>query len=153
MRCRPVDADLQQHYANLINFMLEGRVVPFLGAGANLCGRPHEATWRERDRAFLPSGGELSSYLSKEFHTPADADLARVSQYVSLTTGTGALFGALHDLFDHDYEPTSLHRLFAELPSMVREKKGTSRYQLIVTTNYDDLLERAFKRPASRSTW
>jgi hypothetical protein len=144
MRCRPVDADLQQHYANLINFMLEGRVVPFLGAGANLCGRPHEAVWHEHEKRFLPSGGELSTYLSNEFHTPADADLARVSQYVSLTTGTGALFGALHDLFDHDYEPTALHRLFAELPSVMREKNIPQRFQLIVSTNYDDLLERAF---------
>ena len=125
--------------------MLEGRVVPFLGAGANLCGRPHEAVWHEHEKRFLPSGGELSAYLSNEFHTPADADLARVSQYVSLTTGTGALFGALHDLFDHDYEPTALHRLFAELPSVMREKSLPPRYQLIVTTNYDDLLERAFK--------
>ena len=70
MRCRPVDADLQQHYANLINFMLDGRVVPFLGAGANLCGRPHEAVWHEHEKRFLPSGGELSAYLSNEFHTP-----------------------------------------------------------------------------------
>ena len=146
MRCRPVDADLQQHYANLINFMLEGRVVPFLGAGANLCGRPHEAVWDEHEKRFLPSGGELSTYLSKEFHTPADADLARVSQYVSLTTGTGALFGALHDLFDHDYEPTALHRLFAELPSVMRDRNMPARFQLIVSTNYDDLLERAFKK-------
>ena len=40
----------------------------------------------------------------------------------SLTTGTGALFGALHDLFDHDYAPTALHRLLAELPSVLRAK-------------------------------
>jgi hypothetical protein len=146
MRCQPVDADLRQHYGNLINFMLDGRVVPFLGAGANLCGRPREAAWQEHQREFLPSGFELSTFLSREFGTPADPDLARVSQYVSLMTGTGGLFGALHELFDRDYEPTALHRLFAELPSLLRDKHLPPRYQLIVSTNYDDLLERAFQR-------
>ena len=145
MRCTPIATTLQQHYTHLITFLLDGRVVPFLGAGANLCGRPANATWPDRDRQFLPSGGELSAYLAKEFNTPADPDLARVSQFVSLTTGTGGLFGSLHDVFDHDYPPTALHRLLAELPSLLRAKGHQPRYQLIVTTNYDDVLERAFQ--------
>ena len=66
MRCQPIDAMLQQHYGNLITFLLEGRVVPFLGAGANLCGRPqNQALARDQKRAFLPSGGELSAYLAR----------------------------------------------------------------------------------------
>jgi hypothetical protein len=144
MRCQPIDAKVQQHYDNLITFMLDGRVVPFLGAGANLCGRPSNVAWPDRDRHFLPSGSELSAYLAREFKTPADPDLARVSQYVSLTTGTGGLFGSLHDVFDHDYPATSLHRLLAEFPGVLRAKGHPARFQLIVTTNYDDVLERAF---------
>jgi hypothetical protein len=144
MRCQPLDATLQQHYTHLVTFLLDGRVVPFLGAGANLCGRPSGVMWPDRNRHYLPSGAELSAYLSKEFNTPSDPDLARVSQFVSLTTGTGGLFGSLHDVFDHDYPPTALHRLLAEFPSLLRAKGHPSRHQLIVTTNYDDVLERAF---------
>jgi SIR2-like protein len=145
MRCQPLDATFQQHYGNLITFLLDGRVVPFLGAGANLCGRPPNLTWPDRNRQFLPSGSELSAYLANEFKCPPDPDLARVSQYVSLTTGSGGLFGSLHDVFDHDYPPTTLHRLLAEFPAMLRAKGHPSRYQLIVSTNYDDVLERAFR--------
>jgi hypothetical protein len=144
MRCQPLDATLQQHYTHLVTFLLDGRVVPFLGAGANLCGRPSGVMWPDRNRHYLPSGAELSAYLSKEFNTPSDPDLARVSQFVSLTTGTGGLFGSLHDVFDHDYPPTALHRLLAGFPSLLRAKGHPSRHQLIVTTNYDDVLERAF---------
>ena len=44
-------------------------------------------------------------------------------------------------MFDSNYPPTSLHRLFARLPALLREQ---GRPQLLLlTTNYDDLLERA----------
>jgi hypothetical protein len=145
MRCQPIDATLQQHYGNLITFLLDGRVVPFLGAGANLCGRPANLAWADHKRAFLPSGNELSAHLAAEFSCPGEPDLARVSQFVALTTGTGGLFGSLHDVFDHDYPTTALHRLLAEFPSLVRSKGHPPRYQLIVSTNYDDVLERAFR--------
>jgi hypothetical protein len=145
MRCQPIDATLQQHYGNLITFLLDGRVVPFLGAGANLCGRPPNVAWPDHHRSYLPSGSELSAHLAKEFNFPGDPDLARVSQFVALTTGTGGLFGSLHDVFDHDYPPTSLHQLLAEFPSLLRAKGYPPRFQLIVSTNYDDVLERAFR--------
>jgi SIR2-like domain len=145
MRCQPIDAKHQQHYGNLINFLLDGRVVPFLGAGANLCGRPPDVAWPDAGRSYLPSGSELSAHLAKEFNVSGDADLARVSQFVALTTGTGGLFGSLHDVFDHDYPPTALHQLLAELPALMRAKGHAPRFQLIVSTNYDDVLERAFQ--------
>ena len=146
MRCQPIDATLQQHYGNLITFLLDGRVVPFLGAGANLCGRPPDVAWPDRRRQFLPSGSELSAYLAKEFKFSREADLARVSQYVVADDRHAAGSSAsLHDVFDHDYPPTALHRLLAELPAMLRAKGHPPRHQLIVTTNYDDVLERAFQ--------
>ena len=46
MKCTALDDDLVRHYKNVVNFMLDGRMVPFLGAGANLCGRPHGAVWQ-----------------------------------------------------------------------------------------------------------
>ena len=71
-------------------------------------------------------------------------DLVRVSQYASVVTGLGPLYDELHEVFDADYPPGPVHRLLAAMPAVLREH-GTPTYQLIVTTNYDDALERAFR--------
>ena len=73
-------------------------------------------------------------------------NLLRVSQYVDVMLGDGPLYQELHDVFDADYPPTPVHQLLASLPAMIRaSSSGKPRYfPLIVTTNYDDALERAF---------
>ncbi len=139
--------DLNQHYRAAINAMLEGRLVPFLGAGVNLCGRPARSAYVASQRTFLPSGGELaqclaersarSDYLKKH-------DLAHVAEYVALTEGSYVLYQELHKIFDADYPPTKLHKFLATLHSMLQQKGYSTPYPLIITTNYDDLVERAF---------
>jgi hypothetical protein len=57
--------------------------------------------------------------------------------------GSGELYNSLHEVFDGHYAPTSLHRFLAELPSALRSQ-GKPGAQVIVTTNYDDALEKAF---------
>src|SRR6185295_12403223 len=57
----------------------------------------------------------------------------------------GALYRELHEVFDRDYPPTTLHRFFATWPALVRQKGYPVKHQLIVTTNYDDVMERAFR--------
>jgi hypothetical protein len=138
---------LDLHYTTVVKAIVDGRIVPFLGAGVNLCGRPSHIDWQYGQDQYLPSGGELSTYLVKEFDYPANdtTNLLRVSQYIEVTTGSGPLYEKLHALFDANYPATSLHQFFARLPSVLREKGYPPRYQLIVTTNYDDVLERAFK--------
>jgi hypothetical protein len=65
---------------------------------------------------------------------------------VTLTVGAFPLYEELRRLFDGDYPPTRLHYFLAELPSTLRERRPQAPpYQLIVTTNYDDVLERAFR--------
>jgi hypothetical protein len=137
--------DLDAHYKTVIKAIADGRVVPFLGAGVNLCGRPEGEAWQRGQ--YLPSGGELSEYLADNFGYPASdkRDLVRVSQYIAVVTGSGPLYEELRKLFDADYPPTPLHRFLATLPSVLREKDYPPRYQLIVTTNYDDVLERTFR--------
>jgi hypothetical protein len=124
--------------------LAEGKVIPFLGAGANLCGRPADAPWSE---GYLPSGGELASYLAQTYAYPgADAsDLLRVSQYVDLTAGDAALFDELHAIFAGAYGPNELHRLLAELPGRMRAQEREVCGQLLITTNYDDAVEHAFR--------
>jgi hypothetical protein len=133
----------ETHYRILAKAIAEGRVVPLLGAGVNLCGRPSGAGWQQG--RYLPSGRELATYLASTFEFPPDElqDLLRVSQYITVMMGSGPLYDELHELFDADYQPTKVHTLLAGVPAFLR-RQGLVRYQLIVTTNYDDALERAF---------
>jgi len=134
------------HYGIMAKAIREGRVVPFFGAGANLCGRPPDTPWQPGQ--YLPSGSELSAHLAKSFGYPAGdpMDLVRVSQYAAVMAGSGPLYEELRKLFDKDYRPTPLHQFFAGLPALLRDRAaGPAPFQLIVTTNYDDLLERSFQ--------
>jgi len=140
------DETLQVHWMQVAGQILAGRVVPFLGAGANLCGRPGKLTWQPSEFNWLPSGRELSIHLAHRFtyQEKNEDDLVRVSQYVSLTLGSLPLYEELRELFNRDYPPTDLHRFLAQVPSILRSHPDQPPYQLIVTTNYDDVLERAF---------
>jgi hypothetical protein len=129
------------HYWLVAGRILEGYVIPFLGAGANLLERPKDVSWKVG--TYLPSATELAAVLAEKSRYPDEPeDLLRVSQYVDAILGTRVLYEYLHALFNADYPPNSLHRLLAKLPSLLR-KRG-ARHQLIMTTNYDDALERAF---------
>jgi hypothetical protein len=134
----------ETHYRIVAKAIAEGRVVPLLGAGVNLCGRPSGAGWQQG--RYLPSGAELALYLAGLFDFPPDEvkELLRVSEYVAVMTGSGPLYDELHHLFDADYQPTNVHTMLAAVPAFLR-RQGLVRYQLIVTTNYDDALERAFR--------
>jgi hypothetical protein len=124
--------------------LVNGWVVPFIGAGANLCGRT--GPWK-RPGNTLPSGSELSEYLARECFYPApDKDnLVRVTQYQATMEGGGALYMRLRDVFVSDYGPTDLHRFLAQLPQKLEQSFGRPRYQLVITTNYDDALEQAYR--------
>ena len=145
------EPNLDAHFSLVLRAIRKGQLVAFLGAGANLCDRSEDFEWTANQRIFLPHGGELAEHLAKEFgYRDGAADLARVSQYVDLMAGTGPLYDELHSLFNADYPPTSLHEFFAALPATLRSKgypaesDSSRRKLLLVTTNYDDLLERAF---------
>jgi SIR2-like domain len=132
----------ENHYWLVAGLIADGEVIPFLGAGANLCDRPADTPW-ELGR-YLPNGAELAHALAERsrYPLPDDADLLRVSQYVDAVLGEKQLYRYLRAVLDADYPPTSLHRLLAGLPPLLRERG--SPQQLILTTNYDDALETAF---------
>jgi SIR2-like domain len=135
--------ELGHVYDLIARRLLRGKVVPVLGAGANLWQRPPPPFERGK---YLPSGRELADELARHLgDVEIDGrDLARVSQYVAALEGEGPLEEELHDVFAADYPPTDLHRLLARLARRIRETEEVRERMLIVTTNYDDSLERAF---------
>lgn len=135
------------HYRNVAQSILSGDAVPVLGAGANLCDRADDELW-EPGRT-LPNGSELAALLARQFSCDVDEprNLLRVSQAAALERGYGPVFRQLRDVFagaTNAYEPTSLHAFLAGLPALRARRGLPASPQLILTTNYDDLLERAF---------
>ena len=116
---RPTDLDDE-----VVKALLAGRVVPVLG---------------------LAGSAELARRLATAFDYPSASslDLARVCQYVATMRGAGRLWDELHECFEAAIEPDDVHRFLASLPPRLRER-GVP-HQLIVTTNYDLGLERAFE--------
>jgi hypothetical protein len=135
--------ELAQAHELIARRLLRGKVVPVLGAGVNLCERPPGVTWL-RGR-YLPNGRELAAALALDYPMIDSQDLAQVAQYIAALEGEGPLCDQLHELFDADYPPTQLHRFLASLSRRTRESAESRECMLIVTTNYDDSLERAFQ--------
>ena len=93
---------------------------------------------------IMANAMRIAAGLAARFDYPLDEapDLTRVAQYVALTKGAGPLHDELHALLAESPAPTALHRFFAALPPLLRER-GVP-HQLLVTTSYDLALEQAF---------
>jgi len=140
--------DVGRHTRSVARKLLKAMVVPLLGAGVNVCGRPDGFAWRQGEQQYLPTGGELAAYLAREFEAPDELvrenDLLRVSQFIdAIDRSGGELYQTLHEIFDADYAPGPVHTFLARLAPLLREREES--LQVILTTNYDDALERAFE--------
>ena len=127
-------------YPVIFDRLSQGKVVPFLGAGASLVGRQDADEWTSA-APFPPRGAELSRLLAQKAAfasvsaDPQDqTDLLKVSAYYEQSSGRDALRDELHGVLARPFAPGPLHQMLA----------STSGLHLIVTTNYDTLLERAF---------
>jgi len=117
----PVAPVAEDRIKDVVGTMLAGRLVPVLGADV----------------------AELTAQLAERFEYPSNGSaLPQVAQYIAVMKGSGPLYDELHSLLDADLPPTVLHRFFAALPPLLRERGAP--HQLIVTTSYDLALERAF---------
>jgi hypothetical protein len=135
----------QGHYDELAHLLLEegSLVVPFLGPGTNSCDRTEP--WRDVDSAHLPDAEELATYLAERLGMKATpASLALVSQSLSVAKGPGDLYMALRRALPPQRQPGSVHRFLAGLPATLHGLGAPDRFQLVVTTNYDNALEQAF---------
>ncbi len=54
------------------------------------------------------------------------------------------LYDELHDVFDQEFVPSPVHTFLAGLPEILSSVNVPKSHQLVVTTNYDDLMEKAF---------
>ena len=138
-------SQLDAHLDSVTAGFLRGRVTPVLGAGVN-AGGPEESgeDWIGRRP---PSGSELAAYLAAHFKYPPDrpADLLHVSQYVyAVRGGSGPLYDVLHDVFDQQFATTLVHEFLAAVPAGLRGLGAGRPPPLVVTTNYDDLMETAY---------
>jgi len=112
----------------LVQRITDGACVPFLGAAANVSDAAI-------GYAGTPLGEDVSQRLAKKLKTaPRDpSNLARVSLHYEVTKDRPALDKWLCDVIGElDHVPSPLLTALATLP-----------FKLIVTTNYDRLLERA----------
>jgi hypothetical protein len=125
-------------YGIIHDELQRGAVIPFLGSGASIGNRnPAKEPWKFEVSENLPTAGELSEFLAKLTEFPEDEtkELSKVSEYYEvIAAGRKPLNDQLHSVFNKDYPITPLHKYLA----------GISRPLLIITTNYDDLIERAF---------
>jgi hypothetical protein len=130
---------LQSHFRVLLHALAAGRIVPVLGAGVSLPDHPSDR------RASLPTGAELARHLAERMGTDFKEgdDLPEVAQRVSDAYGTGLLYDELRRALAIDAQPGAVLRLLASLPERLRQKGYRSPNLLIVTTNYDMLMERA----------
>jgi serine/threonine protein kinase len=124
----PPDA---HHYDEVIRYMVDqGTVVPLLGG---------------RVSGMLPDAAQIAADLAQSFGIEADdADLPRVAQQVYVSVGRPDLVRRLRQILAGDCVPSPVHRFLARVPRQLEELGLPPRYQMIMTTNYDANLERAF---------
>jgi SIR2-like domain len=133
-------------YSAIYRLLKTGSVVPFLGAGASLIPLPEEQRrdldTTAADRPWttaVPSGFQLLQYLADEagldLGNDTSVELATVAQYYAAVVGRPDLYRALHDIFSAEYPFGQVHRFLAKLPTPL----------LVLTTNYDSMIERAFQ--------
>jgi len=130
------DSGPQPPYELMRDRLRRGLVIPFLGAGASLLRPAVCADWNSPESGFLPKAWELAHYLDRRSGYPstAPAELTRVAQYFEGVAGRQGLDDELRDVFAKVYCPGPLHNYLADSPCRV-----------LVTTNYDRLLEKAFE--------
>jgi hypothetical protein len=131
-------ATLIRHDIEIMTDLLaKGRLIPFIGPGVyqNLSGKP--AVWRPGRSKYPPTDTDLALYFAKQLKLPQRErpDLPKVAQYYYSVRSPKNLYAELNEIFSEEYTIPSIYRALAE---------GTPP-QIIFTTNYDDLIERAFE--------
>ena len=134
----PIHTDAER----VASYLVERSVVTVLGSGVNAVDR--EAPWQQ-GTGSLPDSAEVARHLARRFRIGSETDdLAQVAEHVTLTEGRVDLCRTLRELLiKPNGAPSSVHRSVAGVPGRIREMDREC-YQLVISTNYDTALERAF---------
>jgi hypothetical protein len=121
-------------FSQVADWLAKGEVVPFVGAGASRVGCPG-----------LPDGSGLATELVDAMGAafPSESgELAQVAQfYESSFLDRPALYDYIHKRFEAELsetEPGEVARTLAAIPAV-------GKPLFVITTNYDSLIERAFR--------
>ncbi len=129
-------APISESTTSMVAQLVEaGKITFFLGAGVNM------GSGRAGPRP--PSSQELAAQLNRAVSSGDDdsRDLLRISHQVAVTWGWQHLYDELHGFFEEVHEPGPVHRFLANLPARLRGQGLPP--PLVITTNYDDMLEQA----------
>lgn len=124
-------------YGTISDALQGGLLVAFLGSAASAVYRPSAEEEWSLGKSFLPFGFELAKDLATAGSFPNTGekpDLPLVASYYASVSGDIRLLKhRLRKAFNVNCQPGMLHRLLAAIKQPL----------LIVTTNYDDMMERA----------
>ncbi len=118
----------EQRFDQLVSCLLEGAVVPFIGAGVSVAGG--FPTWRDHLRKQGKTAGIESSII--EAHL-AKGEFEAVIEIIESTRGPDVFAQEIRDAFSRTGSLEDITLLISELFS-----------DTLITTNYDRLLEQAF---------
>jgi hypothetical protein len=129
-------------YGAIALALRSGKAIPFLGSGASR-SQLADTNWEYGMRDALPEPGDLAAHLADlGEYKPRDPeemhDLPRAAQYFDLASGRGLLRDVLDEIFTAEPQLGDHHEYLAEIET----PEGVP--YVLITTNYDDLLERAF---------
>jgi len=126
-------------YSQVAEWLHQGTLVPFLGAGASLAGvgSPNG----------LPTGAELAAELVTRmgpgYLGEVNDSLPKVAQYFERSRFDRR---TLHEYIHHRFASPNETRATASVPDLLARIGTTRQPFIIVTTNYDTQVELAFKQ-------
>ena len=132
-----INHERAKRFREIVESASSGRAILFLGAGVHWAppaGSPYQYPPNHRP----PSGGELSEELANQtdfrtrFPQESPKNLQRVAAYYELVNDRKTLIDYVHQRVEHGKRPSAALRALAALP-----------FQMVITTNYDSLFERA----------
>ena len=114
----------------LISALRSGKIVLFLGAGANY-------NCKMASGEGMPTGERLSELLSSKFNVKKASNLSETAEFVEASTTRAVLNSYITEL------------LIGAIPSESFEIVRTFKWTSIYTTNYDLLVENIYNKPNS----
>lgn len=120
-------------------WLADGEIVPFIGAGASAVGIESEAAPPDANGL----ADELVDTMRAKLPDTASGELAKVAQYFARTAhDRPTLYQFLRKRFETQLENTDPGAVASTLAKAPRRDKPL----FLITTNYDSLIERAFRK-------